>query len=292
MAEPEAILNGVASTETANQTAESFYDLDQDNKIAELSIKTEALEKENREMKERIKKLNIDIEGSEEDQKVFESIAARALELETEVARLQHELITVTSEGDEASVEAAELKKSLEEKGVKLEVLEKEIDGLKTEKADNEKKVRELERKFGTLEVRELEEKNKRVRVEEEMREKINEKERELSGFKKKVNDLESELDIIKVERKSVEESLKETESKSKEMEVKISELEEEIEEAKTLISGLKENKLDGFNGNVRDFKLSVDDGRKSLNMQWPVVAATASVVAVAVVGVCYARRR
>ncbi|KAJ0110406.1 hypothetical protein Patl1_01468 [Pistacia atlantica] len=292
MAEPETILNGVASTETENQTAESFYDLGQDNKIAELTRKTEALEKENREMKERIKKLTIEIEGSEEDKRVFESIAARAVELETEVSRLQHDLITAMSEGDEANAEVAELKKSLGEKGVKLEGLEKEIDGLKSEKADSEKKVRELERKVGTLEVRELEEKSKRVRVEEEMREKIDDKEREISGFKKKVNDLESELDKWTVEKKSVEESLKESESKSKEMEAKISELEKEIDEAKTVISGLKEETLDGFNGNVRDFKPSVDDGWKKSNLQWSVVAATTSVVAVAVIGVCCARRR
>ncbi|XP_031257317.1 peroxisomal and mitochondrial division factor 2 [Pistacia vera] len=111
MAEPETILNGVASTETENQTAESFYDLGQDNKIAELTRKTEALEEENREMKERIKKLTIEIEGSEEDKRVFESIAARAVELETEVSRLQHDLITAMSEGDEASAEVAELKR-------------------------------------------------------------------------------------------------------------------------------------------------------------------------------------
>ncbi|XP_031267040.1 peroxisomal and mitochondrial division factor 2-like [Pistacia vera] len=136
--------------------------------------------------------------------------------------------------GDETSVEVVELKKSLGEKGVKLEGLEKEIDGLKSEKVDSEKKVKELERKVGTLEVRELEEKSKSVRVEEEMRGKIDDKEREISGCKKKVNVLESELDKWIVEKKSVEGSLKESESKSKEMEAKITELEKEIDEPKT----------------------------------------------------------
>ncbi|KAJ0097179.1 hypothetical protein Patl1_28163 [Pistacia atlantica] len=170
------------------------------------------------------------------------------------------------SEGDEASTEVAELKKSLGEKVVKLEGLEKEIDGLKSEKADSEKKVRELKRKVGTLEVRELEEKSKRVRVKEEMSEKIDDKEREINGFKKKVDVLESELDKWKVEKKSVEGSLKE-------MEAKISELEKEVDEAKMVISGLKEKTLDGFNGNVRDFKPFIDDGWKKSNLQWPVVA-------------------
>ncbi|XP_031268107.1 peroxisomal and mitochondrial division factor 2-like [Pistacia vera] len=136
--------------------------------------------------------------------------------------------------GDEASAEVVELKKSLGEKGVKLEGIEKEIDRLKSEKVDSEKKVRELERKVGTLEGRELEEKSKSVRVEEEMREKIDDKEREISGFKKKVNVMESELDKWIVEKKSMEGSLKESESKSKEMEAKITELEKEIDEAKT----------------------------------------------------------
>ncbi|KAJ0083427.1 hypothetical protein Patl1_31155 [Pistacia atlantica] len=184
-------------------------------------------------MKERIKKkLTIEIEVSEEDKKVFESIAARAIELETEVSRLQHDMITAISEGDEASAES--------------------------EKVDSEKKVRELERKVGTLKVKELEEKCKRW----------------------------------KVEKKSVEGSLKESESKSKEIEAKISELEKEIDEAKTVISGLKEKTLDGFNGNVRDFKPSVDDGWKKSNLQWLVVVATAYVVVVAVIDVCYAQRR
>ncbi|XP_031275676.1 peroxisomal and mitochondrial division factor 1-like [Pistacia vera] len=219
-----------------------------------------------------LKKLTIEIEGSEEDKKVFESIAARAVELEIEVSRLQNDLITAMSEGDEASAEVAELKKSLGEKVVKLEGLEKEIDGLKSEKADSEKKVRELKRKVGTLEVRELEEKSKRVRVKEEMSEKIDDKEREISGFKKKVNVLESELDKWKVEKKSMEGSLKESESKSKEMEAKISELEKEVDEAKMVISGLKEKTLDGFNGNVRDFKPFIDDGWKKSNLQWLVL--------------------
>ncbi|KAJ0112616.1 hypothetical protein Patl1_00669 [Pistacia atlantica] len=60
-----------------------------------------------------LKKLTIEIEGAEENPKVFESIAARAVELETEVLRLQHDLITVMSEGDEASAKVVELKKSL-----------------------------------------------------------------------------------------------------------------------------------------------------------------------------------
>ncbi|KAJ0083421.1 hypothetical protein Patl1_31153 [Pistacia atlantica] len=132
--------------------------------------------------------------------------------------------------------------------------------------------------------MRELEEKSKRVRVAKEMREKIGDKERHISGFKKTVNVLESFLDKWKVEKKSVEGSLKESESKSKEIEAKISELEKEIDEAKTVISGLKEKTLDRFNGNVRDFKPSVDDGWKKSNLQWLVVAATAYVVAVAVI--------
>ncbi|KAJ0106262.1 hypothetical protein Patl1_17746 [Pistacia atlantica] len=61
------------------------------------------------------------------------------------------------SEGGEVSAEVAEFK-SLGETEVKFEGLEKEIDRLKSKKADSEKKVRELERKVGTLEVRELEE--------------------------------------------------------------------------------------------------------------------------------------
>lgn len=284
MAESTAVaaINGVD-----DQTAEDFFDPDQDsnnnNKVTELTKRVESLELEKKEMKDTIKKLSIEIEGSEEDKRILESIAARADELEIEVSRLQHDLVTSMSEGDELGAEVAELKRVLGDKGVKLEGLEREVDGLKKEKVESEKKVRELERNVGLLEVREMEEKSKRVRVEEEMREKLDEKDREISGFKKKVDDLESELDKCKSEKNSAEQTMKE-------MEERILLWQKEIVETEKVIAGLKDKTLDGVNGTARDVKLGGDDEEEGNSLKWqlPLVAVSAA----AVVCVCYARWR
>ncbi|KAL5793059.1 hypothetical protein ACOSP7_001653 [Xanthoceras sorbifolium] len=287
------VVNGVPPAEDEEPAAESFYDLDQDSKVGDASRKLESLERENKEMKERIRTLTIEVEGSEEDKGLFDSIAARAVELETEVSRLQHDLITAMSEGEEATHEVAELKKAIAEKGEKLDGVEREVDALKKEKAENEKKVRELERKAGLLEVREIEEKSKKLRVEEEMREKIDERDREIIGLKKKVDELESELDKLKFGKKSVEEALTQSDKKSKEMELLILQLQREVEEAQKVITGLKEKSLDGFTGTDRDVQLSVGARDMGFNWQLPAVAAAASAAAsAAAVYICYARRR
>lgn len=277
-----AAINGVD-----DQTAQDFFDPDQDsnnnNKVTELTKRVESLELEKKEMKDTIKKLSIEIEGSEEDKRILESIAARADELEIEVSRLQHDLVTSMSEGDELGAEVAELKRVLGEKEGKLEGLEREVDGLKKEKVESEKKVRELERNVGLLEVREMEEKSKRVRVEEEMREKLDEKDREVSGFKKKVDDLESELDKCRSEKNSAEQT-------TKEMEERILLWQKEIVETEKVIAGLKDKTLDGVNGTARDVKLGGDDEEEGNRLKWqlPLVAVSAA----AVVCVCYARWR
>ncbi|KAK0590985.1 hypothetical protein LWI29_034032 [Acer saccharum] len=275
--------NGVPPAEE-EELADSFFDPDQ--------VKLESLERENKEMKERITTLTIEVDGSEEDKKLFDSIAARAVELETEVARLQHDLITAIGEGEEATHEVAELKKAIAEKGEKLDSVEKEVDALKKEKAESEKKVRELERKVGLLEVKEIEEKSKKLRVEEEMREKIDEKDREIIVFKRRVDELVSELDKWKFEKKSVEETLILSEKKSKEMEFLILQLQREAEEAQKVITGLKEKTLDGFNGTDRDVQLSVGAQDTGFNWQLPAVAVAAAAASAGVVYACYARRR
>ncbi|TXG54564.1 hypothetical protein EZV62_019820 [Acer yangbiense] len=284
--------NGVPPAEEEESAADSFFDLDQDSKAGDISRKLESLERENKEMKERITTLTIEVDGSEEDKKLFDSIAARAVELETEVARLQHDLITAMSEGEEATHEVAELKKAIAEKGEKLDSVEKEVDALKKEKAESEKKVRELERKVGLLEVKEIEEKSKKLRVEEEMREKIDEKDREIIVFKRRVDELVSELDKWKFEKKSVEETLILSEKKSKEMEFLILQLQREVEEAQKVITGLKEKTLDGFNGTDRDVQLSVGAQDMGFNWQLPAVAVAAAAASAGVVYACYARRR
>ncbi|KAG6661647.1 peroxisomal and mitochondrial division factor 2-like [Carya illinoinensis] len=328
------ISNGVSFDAEDNQTGENFYDLDQrtDNEVRDsgLTKKIESLEleklqlvRENAEVRERVEKLTAEveelqnnnasmkeklegmekeIEQSEEAKKALDAIAARAFELETEVSRLQHDLISTMSEGEEANIELVELKGILGDKGVRIENLEREVESLKKEKVESERKTRELERKVGVLEVREIEEKSKKVRIEEEMREKIAEKERELGGFRKKVQDLESvisekrsELEKWTREKLDLKALSRESEEKLKLMELKVVGLQKEMEEAEKVITGLKEKAVDTISGSLNGIRESVISGeKKGLNLDWPVVVGATGAIAVAAAAtyVIYARRR
>ncbi|KOM50334.1 hypothetical protein LR48_Vigan08g116100 [Vigna angularis] len=120
-----------------------------------------------------------------------EVIAARAADLETDVARLQHDLISEMTASEEARMDASELRKDLGEKESLVESLEKELTALKKVKAEGAVRVRDLERKIGVLETKEIEERIKRIRFEEEMRDRVDEKEKEINGFKQKLVELE-----------------------------------------------------------------------------------------------------
>ncbi|GKV15493.1 hypothetical protein SLEP1_g26280 [Rubroshorea leprosula] len=73
-----------------------------------------------------------------------------------------------------------------------LEDMKRELD-----QSDDTKKLlesiaaRAFERKMGDLEVREMEEKSKKLRAEEAIKDRIDEKGREIGVFKKKVEELE-----------------------------------------------------------------------------------------------------
>ncbi|KAG7010424.1 Peroxisomal and mitochondrial division factor 2, partial [Cucurbita argyrosperma subsp. argyrosperma] len=310
------IVDGGASGD--DPTTEDFYDFDQrenDAKVAELNQRIEVLEREkkklvdeNEEFKDKVKKVSVEIEGlkseegslkeqlkemekqlerSEEGNKVLESVAARALELETEVARLQHDLISAMNGAEEANTEVVELRKNLGEKGEKVEAMEEQLEALKKTKVESEKKVRELERKVGVLEVKEIEEKSKKVRVEEEMRDKVEAREREITSLKTVVKDLESmitknelELDNWIKEKLNVEKLLKESEEKTKTIELNMSQLQKEVEEAHKVIGGLKEKALNALNGTAEELKSAFEGAEKELNSNWPVIAGSTGVVA------------
>ncbi|GLU04008.1 hypothetical protein SLE2022_211750 [Rubroshorea leprosula] len=90
-------------------------------------------------MKSGLEDMKRELDQSDDDEKLLESIAARAVELESEGAKLQHDLINAMSEGEEANVKVGKLKKELGEKRLKIEDLEREIESLKKAKADCEK---------------------------------------------------------------------------------------------------------------------------------------------------------
>uniref|UniRef100_A0A7N0TYM5 Uncharacterized protein n=1 Tax=Kalanchoe fedtschenkoi TaxID=63787 RepID=A0A7N0TYM5_KALFE len=144
MADDSLVDDGAAE----DQTAESFYDFETStSKVSDLVKKVEALErerselvKENNEVKERVKKWEEEVLGlksekermqevvkkTEEERKALAAIASRAADLETEVSRLQHDLVSAISDGDESNAELREVRKALEEKKASLNKLEKE----------------------------------------------------------------------------------------------------------------------------------------------------------------------
>lgn len=345
----ERIVNGLA-LDGDDQTGENFYDFDRENeatKVSDLIRKIEVLEhdklelvRDNEETREKMKKLTAEIAGlrndevkmkerlgemeilierSESDKKAAKSIAARAVELETVVARTQHDLISAMSEGDEAKAEVKELKKVLEEKESSLERierekqllkqgLEKEIREVMKAKSMIESKVRELEKIIEGLEERENERKKEKLRIEEEAKAKIDEKEKEICGLKKGIEELKAaiaksglELEKEKKEKKEmevlkngVEEALRVSEEKVKEMEAKMIQLQKQAVDVEKVTGGLKEKSVEAINGIA--IKGEFDDeskGSKGLNLQWLAAAGTGTViVAGAVCYLKYARQR
>lgn len=272
-------------------------------KINQLTNEIENLKSGEREMKEKLREMELEVERNDEGKDVLETVANRAMDLETEVTRLQQDLISAMAEGAEANTEVVELKRVLEAKGEKIDSLEKELESLKKAKADSEKRVRELERKIGVLEVKETEEKSKRIRVEEEMRERLEEKDGEVSLFKMKIVELEAvigrngvELQKCMKEKSNVESVLRESEEKSRAMELKMGQLQKDVVDAGRVINELKEKTVGVINGTVNEMK-EILDGRNEMGskgLSLPVVAGSAgAIVAVAaVVFVLYGRRR
>lgn len=268
-------------------------------RVGELVAEIEKLRSEDGEMRAKLEKMEREVELGEEGKRAMESIVKRAMDLEIEVSRLQHDLISAMSDADEANKEVAELRSAAEEKGRRIEGLEREVDGLKNGRAESDIRVRELERKIGALEVRESEARSEKVRAERELREKVEEKEREISGLKEKIGDLEarivkvlSELQSSKNEKMGAEDALKKSEEKAKEMESKLVELQGELEQAEKVIGGLRDKTAETINGR-REIVDAIED--KGSKLQWPVVAAGSTgaiVVAAAVAYVCYGRRQ
>ncbi|KAK4796260.1 hypothetical protein SAY86_028586 [Trapa natans] len=319
----EPAFNGVE-----DRDAEDFFDAENEGKINELTQKIKSLELDradlvrgNDESKERIQVLLVEIERlkseaavsvgkfermekeielAEEGQRAMDSIMKRAAELETEVSRLQHDLISVMSEGEEYNKEIAELKTLEEEKGKRVVGLEKEIEILKKDKTESEVKARDLERKIGILEVRETEGKREKLRVEMELEEKIGEKEKEVGELKDKIESLEwivkreaLQLEKWKKNESCADNALKESQKKENEMGSKLLDLQGELEQAEKVISEMKERATENINGTINGLRGITDADEKGSRVQWPLVAvgSTGAVAVVAAMAyICYVR--
>lgn len=305
---------------------DSFANGVEEESTSKLERERDELVAENVAKKEQIKKLTAELE---ESRKMTDVIAARASDLETELSRLQHDMGSEMSAGEDARAKVAELTKAVGDKESRIGVLEKEVEGLKKVKEENEflekevgelkkvagenelkvrdfeRKVGDLERKIGVFETKEVEERNKRIRVEEEVRDKIDYQDKEINLYKQKVKELEKAA----AEKKSeLEKALRESEEKvtslesdvillreeAGEAEKVIRLLSEKAGEAEKVIRSLNEKTVETVRSGVNGMHGDEGKGLKGLNLQWPVVAGStgAVVVAAAAIYVCYAKRR
>ncbi|RYR35045.1 hypothetical protein Ahy_A10g050146 [Arachis hypogaea] len=82
-----------------------------------------------------------ELEQSRDATKAASAITARAAELETELARLQHDSISAIRAAEEMMVEVAKLRKLLPEIESKVKLLEREVEFLKKDKSESETKL-------------------------------------------------------------------------------------------------------------------------------------------------------
>ncbi|XP_015949957.1 peroxisomal and mitochondrial division factor 2-like [Arachis duranensis] len=233
-----------------------------------------------------------ELEQSRDATKAASVIAARAAELETELARLQHDSISDLRAAEETMAEAVELMKLLPEMESKVKLMEREVKFLKKDKSKSEEKIRNSEKKIGALEKKDIDERNKWTSVEEELREKIQEKENEVLELGQKTKEVESfanskssDMEEWVKEKLSLQEALKKSEEREKSLELFVARLKEEAGVAENMIIGLNQ-KVDTVNGGVNGNRVIARDEKrvKGLNVQWPVVAAGSTVVAAAAV--------
>lgn len=310
-----------------DQTNENFYDLDRENdiKIAELTRKVGVLEQEKADLireydgvKQRVEKLTAEseemksdkdemekkleemmreIERSESDKKALDVIGARAVELETEVSRLQHDLISASSEADEANAEVMQLKRILEEKELRVENLEKEKGLIEKEKGENESRLRDLEEKIRVMEVKESKTNEEKIKIEQETKEKIDEKEREISNLKSDIEELKASIEHLKMQQKQDEEmrsnelkeALRKCNEKAQYTESALDQALEEARELKVASKTLQDTQYEGVNGIASDSDTG-DVEERPLGFKWQVAIFTGAITAAA--AVCYLRYR
>ncbi|OIW11080.1 hypothetical protein TanjilG_22887 [Lupinus angustifolius] len=194
-------------------------------------------------------------------------------------------------------MDVAELREALEERETMVEFLEREVKGMKQVNAEVDMKVRDLERKVGVLEVKEIEERSKRIRIEEELKDKVDDKKREIVGFKEKIKELEkkillgkkSEMEKWMNEKMKLEEALRESEEKARSMESIIDRwLREEAGKPERVKRTMKEKVFGAFIRAV----YGIHEEVKGVELQWPMVAAGSAAAIAVVIYMCFRKQR
>ncbi|XP_073283945.1 peroxisomal and mitochondrial division factor 2-like [Primulina huaijiensis] len=256
-------------------------------KVDILKQENNEIARENREYKQRIEELkdsvnvlrdeNVELKKNvgeaESENKALGAVVARTAELEAEVARLQHDLVSTMSD--------------LQESGIELSDLKRDLTGMKDREKEKDAKLEALqkERNLLVLKVENLE------GVESTIRDELEGKEKCISGLKKKLNDLESTVGSIKT-LETLKNDLEKTVDK---MKVEIGDLESRVGEKEEVINEfiMKESAVLDDVSSVISGNSAVRVGRKgfvgNLKQKDWVVMAGSTFAAVAVMGViCY----
>lgn len=272
---------------------------------------------QNHEMNYNLDKLTGQIEDSRmlkqslrKDIESMHLVSSRVDDLQYEVSRLQGELILSRTRLQEANAELDVSKNALEalrrtdfdmsrklgivkkEKVLLLEKIRKDSDGVK----ESNCRIRDLEKKIDALESRDSVYKSEKVRVVDEMRLMIEERDGEICDLENVLEELKDmmersykERDELEIGKNELEVLLKKSERRKKEMESRMGLLHVELEGSDKMVSGVKDKALDGIRGNYGLERSCVDDhgedGVLGLNLDWSaLVASSCSIALVAVV--------
>ncbi|GAA0152930.1 hypothetical protein LIER_11288 [Lithospermum erythrorhizon] len=194
-------------------------------------------------------KLLLELKESKDEIKTLGSVAARASELEGEVSRLQHDLISTTSELDEVTRELSGVKSALDGSEKKENDKSKEYEAVLAERDL-------LIEKLGKLEAKE----NGYLKE-------MNEKEMEIGNLRAKVEELKVAAGKSGDDKKGMD-NLK------RELEMRVRELERKLEDKERVINGFEEKETGRLM--TGDFYIG-----------WPLIAGSA-VCAVGLTGVVF----
>lgn len=301
---------------------------DSDTNIQALMHTMDTLQQQNTKLTQQNHEMNYSLEkltGQIEDSRILKQslykdiesihlVSSRVDDLQNEVTRLQGELILSKTRLQEANAELDVSKNALEtlrrsdikisrkleivkkEKMFLLDKIRKDSEGVK----ESNCRIRDLEKKIEALESRDSVYKSEKVRVVEEMRLMIEERDGEICDLENLVEELRDmmersykERDELEIGKNELEVLLKKSERRKKEMESRMGLLHVELEGSEKMISGLKNKALDGIRGDYNLERSCVDghgeDGVLGLNLDWSaVVASSCSIALVAVVYLRY----
>ncbi|PWA66283.1 tropomyosin-related protein [Artemisia annua] len=256
----------ITSTEHASDEAAVNQKL-----ISKISLLEQDLVNE----KVKLKHLEDEVSGHESDKRALSSIAARASELETQVSRLQHDLISSMSDGQEANAEVSNLKRKGRENEAKLSVIENERNLLL-------EKVKESEERFNESE-------SEKARKIEVLGNKISEFEAKERENAEKIEALVEKLRVSEAKEREKADKVDTLMEKLKESENKISELENEAKNKNLKVNEMQE-KLDQLQQEIVSKENVVESTKNGIvsKVDWPVVAVSAG--AVVTLGLVYFR--